>query len=93
MRLFSYASEIFSYASIEVAEVRSATLNADSDIPEASHTRQASLSAAKVTSQTLSASRQETRWLIVCEKDERLIYIAYLRRGSLGVDARVSDLL
>ena len=82
MCLCTYASETFSYASIEVAEVRLATRNVASDIPEASHARQASLSASRAANHALCASRQETRVLIVCEKCKCLLYIAYLRRGT-----------
>ena len=82
MRLISYASEILSYARVAVAVASRATSNAAADLPEASHTRQASFSAARASRQALSASRIETRVLIVCEKGECLLYIAYLKHGT-----------
>ena len=82
MRLCSYASETLSYASIIVSDASPATSNAAADIPEASHASQASLHAARAASHSLYASRQETRVLIVCEKGECLLYIAYLKHGT-----------
>ena len=82
MRLISYASEILSYARDAVPVASRATSNAAADLPEASHARQASLFTARASSQALSASRTETRVLIVYEKGECLLYIAYLGRGT-----------